>query len=272
MAGCIAFTALATLLVLATANSHLVAGKGAGVLHDGAPNGHLSEEHVVLMLSQDGAHTKLEQWLEDAVYLFRDKMNKSQPDLGLPVLDPFSLQSDKPIVVDNKAAHLDVTSYSVLAKSLSSLEVQDLSLYLMERTGVVDVSLKEFTADFGVVVGEGSWVSPLKIPLRDHLKISFSSPHISIRTRTKITLSDAKLHVVSARIKLDLGDWKFAITHEGEGTSEHNPGLDELLSDLVRDLAPSLIEAWMPVLEKYVTALLDEKLQKVQISDLIPHD
>ncbi|KAE8737053.1 hypothetical protein FOCC_FOCC017490 [Frankliniella occidentalis] len=202
MAGCIAFTALATLLVLATANSHLVAGKGAGGYNGKG-------------MSQDGAHTKLEQWLEDAVYLFRDKMNKSQPDLGLPVLDPFSLQSDKPIVVDNKAAHLDVTSYSVLAKSLSSLEVQDLSLYLMERTGVVDVSLKEFTADFGVV---------------------------------------------------------FAITHEGEGTSEHNPGLDELLSDLVRDLAPSLIEAWMPVLEKYVTALLDEKLQKVQISDLIPHD
>ncbi|KAK3911917.1 23S rRNA (uracil(747)-C(5))-methyltransferase RlmC [Frankliniella fusca] len=267
-----ALTALAALLVLATANSHLLV-KGAGDLQDGAAHlGQLSEEHLVHLLSNDNAHTKLEKWLTEAVYKFRDNMKNSQPDLGLPVLDPFSLVSDKPLVVDSKAAHIDISGYSVLAKSLSSLEVQELSLYLVERTGLVDVTLSKFTADVTVDVGPGSWISPLKIAFNDRLKISFSSPRISLGTRTKITLSGAKLHVQSVKIQLDLGDWEFEITHEGEGTSSHNPGLDALLAALVRDQAPSLIDAWMPVLEKKVTALLDEQLQKVQISDLIPHD
>lgn len=53
------------------------------------------------------------------------------------------------------------------------------------------------------------------------------------------------------------------------GTFKQNAGLELVLDDLVKSLAPRLIEDWTPVLEKYVNVRLDEKLQDLQISDII---
>ncbi|XP_034248480.1 uncharacterized protein LOC117649651 [Thrips palmi] len=218
----------------------------------------------------DDEHTKLERMLINKILSFRDKLSKPQPDLGLPALDPFDYTPDKPLVVNNPMANINANLHSVSSQGVSKFKVDNLSVYLVERLGVLDIKLPNFSIGFNLAVAAGSWLSPLKVPFNDDITVKFSSPEITLGLRGKVAVQDSRLSMESTKIALDLGKWSLEILPgRSTGTFNQNTGLALVLADVVKSLAPRLIEDWTPVLEKYVNDSLDEKLQDLQISDII---
>lgn len=226
------------------------------------------------VLGEDDEYTKLERMLRNALLTLRDGLAKPQPDLGLPCLDPFDTTESMPIAIHNEFASINAVLVSAHSQGISKFNVDKLAVYLVERVGVLDLTLPDFTIDFVLDVPEGSWISPLKLPLNDQFNVRFSSPKIVLNMRDKISVKDGRLSMNSTHFNLDLGDWEFQILEQRStpSTCADNDGLCPLLASVVRSVAPWLVQEWLPVAEKLVTAQLDAALQKLQISDLIPDE
>lgn len=54
---------------------------------------------------------------------------------------------------------------------VSKFKVDDLSLYLVERLGVLEIKLPGFSLEANVAVDPGSWISPLKVPFNDNITV-----------------------------------------------------------------------------------------------------
>lgn len=71
----------------------------------------------------------------------------------------------------SRCCSLKVTLMKAFSEGVSKFKVDKLSLYLVEREGVLALTLPGFQFNVVADIPQGSWVSPLQIHLDDRLKI-----------------------------------------------------------------------------------------------------
>ncbi|GAB1869687.1 Circadian clock-controlled protein [Camponotus japonicus] len=183
-------------------------------------------------IKMDGHHGGYKNMLEDFLEKFKTIMRTGNDTLGLPVLDPFTLDQ-LPIAIDEETIKLDALLTNVRVDALSGYDVNKGDLEIIGLKLVLNISWPLIAASTNYSM-KGK-VENFEIYGNGEMKISPQG--FSLDTEISFTMNGKYLKIKDMKLNIFLRALDFHAT----GLFDDND-LSEFLSNLISDVVPELIE------------------------------
>ncbi|XP_011265930.1 uncharacterized protein LOC105257176 isoform X1 [Camponotus floridanus] len=194
-------------------------------------------------------HEGYKNILEDFLEKFKTIMRTGNDTLGLPVLDPFTLDQ-LPIAIDEETMKLDALLSNVQVNALSGYDVNKGDLQIIGLKLIVNVSWPLIAASTNYAM-KGK-VENFEIYGNGEMKISPQG--FSLDTEISFTMNGKYLKIKDMKLNIFLRALDFHAT----GLFDDND-LSELISSLLSDMVPELIENYHDTIVSTIIPIVVDK-------------
>lgn len=200
-------------------------------------------------IKMDGHHEEYKNMLENFLEKFKTIMRTGNDTLGLPVLDPFTLDQ-LPIAIDEEIIKLDALLSNVRVDALSGYDVNKGELQIIGLKLILNISWPLIAASTNYAM-KGK-VENFEIYGNGEMKISPQG--FSLDTEISFTMNGKYLKIKDMKLNIFLKALDFHAT----GLFNDND-LSELLSSLISDMVPQLIEDYHDTIVNTIIPIVTDK-------------